>query len=1379
MSRCSALITLFLCAHADDTPQVLVCNAPASTLSQDLVDAINLRYPVSTAGCSDAELSDQARIFKGQLPPCRGCRPYTQSQYDAYVRDCNDRRARAADQAAGLNARIPASAFFDTQKFAGDQAALLYVDYALGVDATRSTMHSLDGTTLLWTAFAITQDATNCTLGQSDVTRGACSSDFVWLPPLKKLSAGVLTIPGRVGQTLALDGLALAPDLVLQVPDNTLTRTTRPGSRDTVVAVHVGTGCGTLRMTVRVQWALSAEPVRGASMGDAVGFVACWKRSLTVYRFEAVPLLCALPYPLNELRGLLRTSDRDAVKKLVTQADWATSLDGQTVVKYPAAQADLLLECAQPSSASGLGGTWQFWTTTTPGLCVACTEWDAATLQASKMRVRACNRSLPAEIGVDCCRECRTGYMRVSDTQCAPWCRPGTQYLGGCWPCDVGLYSLGGMGTCQTCAQLGFWNAYPDKLRGCVVCDARTVVKSVGSGYACMPCPDGTRVAPGSSICTGCGGAAYYLPAASTVCTACPAGTFMDARVSTTSCQTCAANYISSPAATACTACAAGTRHGANHTACIACPSINASQLPFTVYAAPGCAASCRAGASYQRSSPLVVGGCASCSTLAVPVGRYLPLGSATYVSEWITCPATLPCTNAPAHAAYTGPSLAVGASQCPFACNAGYTGASCAPCVLAGFDASVHQLVGGCNFTCKPFVYVDAGRVCRTPCVNLLNELIGARVRDYTPAWARPFYVFGVCGTTQAAAASPLPALRRALWAYVNPRGGALCGDAILNTGEACDDGNAVGGDGCSAACTVEPGLWDCDLIGAPCLAQCGWPTVAARAGDIGLATWGFILPLAASCDGLRYVDVRDGVTDRLGWMRANLVSCDCDGRPYRALPYANCTVANRGCRICAAGLFHDDVRSVCVACGTTCAPGFAPAPTFAACGQSVPWNASLAAQQLAIGCVACPVPSVGAGAITYIASPCRYACRRGLGASPDTYCADAPDIATGICSSYCKPCDGALAGLLSSPPPTPRGWYPQGCTDGIGYVWAQCDAAALPANAVWSSNTNNANDARGCGFACAANALLWDGACYLCAAAASCRAGQHVAWCSSTTQTCVPCAGVLPGALQAWTSLPPYTSCTADCEAGVGYAAQSSGQCQPCTRLACALGELFHACVPRADAYCAPCPARADHTEFIAPGDCGTRCAAGFYASATACLTCAIGCAAGSMPSKACLDPAERLSPPTCLPCTGALLAGAAWGAGCTRVCGKWMLAAGGNGTARCVLCDPAACGLGQGGACEATALFHPIPELYATTRLACTPCDAPPAGTTFAMAGLCTAVVCLPRFVPNGDGTCVPAPPSAPPAPTPAPATLVLAGGSSARPELQYPVRSRRHS
>lgn len=51
----------------------------------------------------------------------------------------------------------------------------------------------------------------------------------------------------------------------------------------------------------------------------------------------------------------------------------------------------------------------------------------------------------------------------------------------------------------------------------------------------------------------------------------------------------------------------------------------------------------------------------------------------------------------------------------------------------------------------------------------------------------------------------------------------GAVCGDGVLASTEACDDGNTVDGDGCSADCSaVDPG-WQCRVPGKPCVPFCG----------------------------------------------------------------------------------------------------------------------------------------------------------------------------------------------------------------------------------------------------------------------------------------------------------------------------------------------------------------------------------------------------------------------------------------------------------------------------------------------------------------------------------------------------------------------------
>src|SRR5688572_6009579 len=54
---------------------------------------------------------------------------------------------------------------------------------------------------------------------------------------------------------------------------------------------------------------------------------------------------------------------------------------------------------------------------------------------------------------------------------------------------------------------------------------------------------------------------------------------------------------------------------------------------------------------------------------------------------------------------------------------------------------------------------------------------------------------------------------------------GGPACGDGVLQLGEACDDGNSVDGDGCTANCTLEaPG---------PGTTTTGTTTTGADPGD------------------------------------------------------------------------------------------------------------------------------------------------------------------------------------------------------------------------------------------------------------------------------------------------------------------------------------------------------------------------------------------------------------------------------------------------------------------------------------------------------------------------------------------------------------------
>ena len=72
------------------------------------------------------------------------------------------------------------------------------------------------------------------------------------------------------------------------------------------------------------------------------------------------------------------------------------------------------------------------------------------------------------------------------------------------------------------------------------------------------------------------------------------------------------------------------------------------------------------------------------------------------------------------------------------------------------------------------------------------------------------------------------------------------VCGDGMLAGYEACDDGNAADGDGCSAECGTEVG-WQCTSSGCN-LSNCVWLTGNEVCGD-GF-TLGAELHMAHFCD-------------------------------------------------------------------------------------------------------------------------------------------------------------------------------------------------------------------------------------------------------------------------------------------------------------------------------------------------------------------------------------------------------------------------------------------------------------------------------------------------------------------------------------------------
>ena len=1234
------LAVLVALAQADED-FLLICNGN-SPLAKDLQRAV---YAVHTPPLDDDCVSPSYETYlatlQTRLDGCNNpllwiapgaaivCQNYAQRAFDDFRGRCDPQRARHADLVNLVNARMPLS---EVPFFAGQTTVTM--DHTFAGDPTSvesGAFAGLDRQRVLWTRLVL---ATQSKLGAAGRTCGTMTDclNVHWLvgvpPSLLDTSLVVAS------NTLLLNQQGLAPDLVFDdglaqsafAPGGNLVRTSLPGSRN-VGWGFVLRGCAVPNITVRVSWHYTedAHPV-GESVPASGG--ACWRRTLTVLSVsEYGGMQCSQDgVDTNALRARFAAmgGDRAAVLNFVRGQAWGLLSAGRWV-GFSDAYAQALLTCAQP--ASGVGGRWtgfsrgDAYTPGMPGLCMGCAL--SATLGAN-MRTRSCNRSLAAERLSDCCFGCAAGYLMLSSSSvCVQNCARGTQPdgLGHCAACPSGKYSLGGQGLCAACSALGFGvNSYAGA-RGCVQCGTTAVVSSSSSGGGtCVACAAGLLVVPGTTLCTVCP-AARYVPAGGSACVACMAGTYLEL-AGDTSCALCPPDTISATVGAAsratCAPCPVGQRAVANRTRCVPCDPINAATFPFLQYYQAGCAVRCTPGVSYLRTNVYSPGGCASCAGVVAPTGAYI---------DGAACNVARPCTNAPAaNAHYVNGSAVVNRSLCGWACNVGYyEPTAMTTCVACAYPAwyrpgTLHRPTTGCAFTCVPYRYVDAQLACNRSCIALLGEVqagrIATRVSTYVAQnLSRPRYVQGVCGTTETVPTSPVPFLWRGAYAFTGSGSGTNCGNALLDVGEACDDGNTAAGDGCSPACAVETDrYWDCDLIGVPCLPNCGWQVqqTLGSAWTIGLRQpWGgYVMPACAggrcSCTaGLTYYGVTQQVAlaDLGAWMAAHLVPCDCGGNAGRMLPYSNCTVANRGCRACApTGEYHDDLRAKCAACGSDCAPGYTAGGQL--CGAWVSTstlnNGSAAAYQAAIGCVPCTARSV---AVRYVQG-CSVACVPGV-----TYCQSLPsssDDATcpgGACAS----CALALAGfLLSVPPPGAAGYYPEGCTDGVGYAWRPCDA--LPAHAHWTSNSRTPGDSRGCGWACDAGTLTWGGVCLPCFAGASaCVSGQIAQPCGgSGLFACQPCVGTLPnGELQVWASDPPhFAQCRADCEPGVSWSPSLNGsgvQCSACTRVTCALGTMRMACTTRSDATCVACAlvppsagggALPANAEYVAAGACATRC-------------------------------------------------------------------------------------------------------------------------------------------------------------------------------------------
>ncbi len=75
--------------------------------------------------------------------------------------------------------------------------------------------------------------------------------------------------------------------------------------------------------------------------------------------------------------------------------------------------------------------------------------------------------------------------------------------------------------------------------------------------------------------------------------------------------------------------------------------------------------------------------------------------------------------------------------------CSYQRNASTCFPCVFGpNFSAQRHVATRGCQYTCRPGLYVDPQLLCNTSCVNMLEEAgagrIMPRVRDYDGNKAR-----------------------------------------------------------------------------------------------------------------------------------------------------------------------------------------------------------------------------------------------------------------------------------------------------------------------------------------------------------------------------------------------------------------------------------------------------------------------------------------------------------------------------------------------------------------------------------------------------------------------------------------------------------------
>ena len=405
-------------------------------------------------------------------------------------------------------------------------------------------------------------------------------------------------------------------------------------------------------------------------------------------------------------------------------------------------------------------------------------------------------------------------------------------------------------------------------------------------------------------------------------------------------------------------------------------------------------------------------------------------------------------------------------------------------------------------------------------------------------------------------------------------------CGDLFIGRDEACDDGNASGGDGCSAACMVEAGY---TCTGQP--STCG-----LTCGD------GAIDGTEACDDGNRESD--DGCSSTC--VREDGFRCPTPGDTCDAVCGDGLIVGDEPCDDTNT-TNGDGCTSACVVeTGFTCTG--APSDCVRTCGDGLLTNSEACDDgnfDDGDGCSAgCAIeagfdcPSVGAG--------CTTVCGDGL-LRLNELCDDG-DLEDGDgCDSACAP-EAAftcyLEGDISLCDPCGNGTVVDGesCDDGDLQVGDGCDDLCAPeAGFVCTGSPSDCRETCGNsvldpGETCDDGNRLNDG----CSSNCNVQAGFA---CRDAGQLCVPVCGdglVVPAEDCDDDNLIGGDGCDATCAVEAGFFCEGSpSSCGPGCMLS---GAPFRPGERNPDNLCASCEVTADGSSFVAVPD-NTECSDGIF--------------------------------------------------------------------------------------------------------------------------------------------------------------------------------------